>query len=221
MKQSSVDTKHAHARRGRAVDSRKAILEAAADIFAQRGFAGARTDAIAVAAGVNKALLYYYFKSKERLYIAVVEEHFEAFNREAVELLTSPGSARTILLRYAGMHFDFISSRLRYAPLYQQLMMAGGKPLEQLVRKFFVPRSQALGKLLERGMREGEFRRAERTNTAISIAAVVVFYFSAAQVLQLLGQSDPYSKASLKRRRQEALDFIRHAIFSDPDAPLT
>ena len=48
-------------------NSREAILLAAERIFAESGLAGARTDAIAAAAGVNKALLYYYFKSKSDL----------------------------------------------------------------------------------------------------------------------------------------------------------
>ena len=207
-------------RQERSAGTREAILAAAARIFADSGLAGARTNAIATAAGVNKALLYYYFKSKESLFQAVIEDHLHEFNRQAIELLASPGSARAVLLRYAGLHFDFVSTRLRYAPLYQQLMMTGGKPLSHLVRKYLVPRSNALGKLLERGMREGEFRKAQRMHTAISIGALVVFYFSAAQVLQRLGHIDAYSKANLKRRRQETLDFIRYGLFVNPEAPL-
>jgi TetR/AcrR family transcriptional regulator len=125
--------------RPRRAETRGAILVAAARIFAESGLAGARTDAIAAAAGVNKALLYYYFDSKERLYEAVVEDHFSEFNRQALDLLTSPGSARAILLQYVKLHFDFIRTRHRYASLYQQLMIAGGKHLEHLVRKYFEP----------------------------------------------------------------------------------
>ena len=204
----------------RSVETRGVILEAAARIFAESGLAGARTEAIAAAAGVNKALLYYYFKDKESLYVAVVEDHFRAFNDEAVELLTSPGSARTILLKYAGLHFDFIASRARYAPLYQQLMTTGGKPLKHLVQKYLVPRSKALDALLERGMRGREFRRADRMHAAVSLAGVIVFYFSAAPVLNQLGHGDPFGKATLKRRKQETLDFIRHGLFLKPEAPL-
>ena len=54
------------------------------DAVRQIGLAGARAEAIAAAAGVNKALLYYYFKSKESLYEAVVEDHFAEFNRQAL-----------------------------------------------------------------------------------------------------------------------------------------
>lgn len=208
-------------RRARNGGTRGAILACAADAFAGSGLAGARMDAIASAAGVNKALLYYYFKSKESLYQAVVEDHFEAFNREALAVLNGPGPARRVLLQYAEMHFDFICTRLRYASLYQQLMTAGGKPLERLVRKYFVPRSRALANLLERGMKNGEFRKADRVNTAISIVSMIVFYFSAAPVLKLVGHADPYSKASLDRRKREVLDFIRHGLFLHPGKNFT
>lgn len=205
----------------RSAETRAAILAAAADAFAESGLAGARTDAIAHAAGVNKAMLYYYFQSKDRLYEAVVENHFAEFNRRALQVLAAPGSARSVLLHYVNLHFDFIMERHRYARIYQQLMMAGGRPLEQLVRKYFVPRSTALDRVLEHGMRTGEFRRADRRHTAISIVALIVFYFSASQVLQFLGQPDAYDRVSLKTRKREVLGFIRHGLFTDPDAPLT
>jgi len=200
--------------------SRTAILAAAEREFARSGLAGARTDAIATAAGVNKALLYYYFKSKQDLYEAVLADQFQEFNRQALDVLNSAEPARAVLFRYVNLHFDFISARHRHASLFQQLMMTGGKPLERLVRKYFVPRSQAFRKLLERGMREGEFRHVDEFHTATSIIALIVFYFSASQVLQLFGHPDPYSEANLQRRKQEVLDFIRYALFVDPDAPL-
>src|SRR5271156_4457685 len=62
--------------RGQPEESRAAILQAAAQEFADHGIAGARTDAIAREARVNKALLYYYFKDKETLYAAVLDHAF-------------------------------------------------------------------------------------------------------------------------------------------------
>ena len=207
-------------RQVRSGETRAAILAAAGRIFAGSGIAGARTDAIAAAAGVNKALLYYYFKNKESLYEAVVGDHFDEFNRQALAVLRTPGPARAVLLRYVSLHFDFISARHRYASLHQQVMMAGGKLAERLVRKYFRPRSEAFGRLLERGMRAGEFRRADGFHSAMSVISLIVFYFSAAPMLQLMGRSDAYSAVNLKRRKQEVLDFIRHGLFVDPDFPL-
>jgi TetR/AcrR family transcriptional regulator len=175
---------------------------------------------IAAKAGVNKALLYYYFKSKESIYFAVLEDHLKDFNQQALAVLQGPGPARQILLRYVGLQFDFMSTRHRHAPLFQQLLCAGGKSSERLVRKYIRPRAQALDRLLERGIRDREFRAADRFHTAVSIAAIVVFYFSAAPVLQVLGHFDAYSAADLKRRKMEVLSFIRHALFLDPNSPL-
>ncbi len=203
-------------RRAAGAHTRAAILAAAERVFARSGLAGARTDLIAAEAGVNKALLYYYFKSKERLYLAVLEDHFAQFNRQALEVLSEPGSAREVLLRYVGLHLDFISARHRHAPLFAQFVSAGGRFSEGLVRKYFEPRGRAVAKLLERGMREGEFRRVDCFHTGISIVALIVFYFSAAPILQMLGHADAYAPASLKRRKQEVLEFIRHALFVHP-----
>src|SRR5438128_7311892 len=71
-----VATKTRMGTRGRPEQSRAAILQAAVREFAREGVAGARTDAIAQSAGVNKALLYYYFKDKEAIYQAVLDQVF-------------------------------------------------------------------------------------------------------------------------------------------------
>lgn len=200
--------------------TRATILATAERIFAHAGLAGARTEAIAKAAGVNKALLYYYFKSKDDLYEAILEEHFRDFNEQAMAVLNSSGPARDVLLNYVSLHFDFISNHRQSAPLFQQCMMAGGKRAERLIGKYLKPRSEAVAKLLERGMRAGEFRRTNLFHTAVSLIALIVFYFSAAPVLQLLGHVDAHSPENLKLRKREVLDFIRHALFTNPTAPL-
>ena len=204
--------------RTRSLDTRAAILAAAEEVFAKAGLDGARIDAIAAAAGVNKALLYYYFKSKDGLYEAVIDDQFREFNRQALAVLEAAEPAGTVLLRYVGLYFDFISARRRYASLYQQLMTARGQPLGRLVRKHLVPRNAAFKKLLERGMRTGEFRRVDARHTAMSVVSLIVFYFSAAPVLQALGHADAYDAASLSRRKREVLDFIRHGLFLDRES---
>src|SRR5271157_4532682 len=100
----------AHARHRDSVETRATILKAAEHVYAEYGLAGARTDAIAVAAGVNKALLYYYFKNKDALYQAVVGSQVREFQQQAREVLSAKGLAGPILLRYVGYHFDFMAT---------------------------------------------------------------------------------------------------------------
>jgi TetR/AcrR family transcriptional regulator len=198
--------------------TREAILEAAERIFGDEGLEGARTDAIAAAAGVNKALLYYYFRSKEGLYRAVLEAYLADFNRQAMALLASGGSARTLLLCYINLHFDFIAAHPHHGPLFQRMLMEDQKFLVRLAREYILPRSKALLKVIERGMRTGEFRRMDSSHAAISLLSLIVFYFSSAPVLRAVSGIDPYAKANVERRREEVLKFVRYALFKKPES---
>src|SRR5579864_9823469 len=96
--------------RGQPEESRTAILQAAVREFAQEGVAGARTDAIARSAKVNKALLYYYFKDKEALYGAVLDQVFGGLVACVGEVLSRDLPPREKIIAYAGAHFDYVAS---------------------------------------------------------------------------------------------------------------
>src|SRR6202453_2670770 len=107
----------------RADRTRKNILRAAIGEFSQHGLAGARTDAIAESAKVNKALLYYYFKSKSGLYAAALEEASAAVVERALAVLDPARSAGDRLLRTALNHFDRILAQPDFQRLMQQEML--------------------------------------------------------------------------------------------------
>ena len=198
--------------------TREAILEAAERIFADEGLEGARTDAIAAAAGVNKALLYYYFGSKSGLYRAVLEGYAADFNRQALGVLSSEGSASSVLLRYINLHFDFIAAHRHHGPLFQRILMADEKSWVRLAREQGLPRLKALLKVIERGMRTGQFRRMDSTHAVISLVSLIVFFFSSATVLRAVSGIDPYTKANVERRKKEVLEFVRYALFKNPES---
>ena len=206
--------------RARGLKTRAAILRAAERAFAASGFAGTRIDAISREAGVNKALLYYYFGSKGRLYASVLHEQFRDFNRRAIAILTAPGSPRALLLRFLRLQFDAISRRPGFARMHLQTLMSADRSFIDLVRRHADPRNRALIRLLRRGIRQGEFRRADPLHAAISIAGLIVFYFGLAPVLEAVSGRDVFSPASLRRRKREVLQFVRFGLFADPAAPL-
>jgi TetR/AcrR family transcriptional regulator len=151
--------------RGRPEQSRAAILEAAVREFAQEGVAGARTDAIARSAGVNKALLYYYYQDKEGLYRAVLDQVFSGLRAAIHEALSQALSPREKLARYVRAHFDYIASHPLYPRIVQaEFLRAGhGDPsrLERIAKQYFRPVFLDLSALLKEGAQSGEFRVVE------------------------------------------------------------
>src|SRR5271165_6728629 len=145
--------------RGRPEESRAAILKAAVREFSEEGVAGARTEAIAHSAGVNKALLYYYFKDKEALYRAVLEQVFGGVREAIHAALSQELPPREKLAAYVGAHFDYIASNPLYPRIVQaELLRAGhGDPsrMERVARQYFQPLFQELSELLHQGMQSG------------------------------------------------------------------
>ena len=198
--------------------TRAAILKAAEQIYAEHGLAGARTDAIAAAAGVNKALLYYYFKSKEGLYEAVVGSQVREFQQRAREVLSLKGPAGPILLRYVSYHFDFIGTHPHYPRIFQRMMMEGDRRLERMIRQHSIPLMKLLEALLARGMKAGEFRCLNKGHTIVSITGLAAHYFNIAPAFRMVTGQDPFSKSNLATRKAEVLRFIRNGLFRNPEA---
>jgi TetR/AcrR family transcriptional regulator len=206
------------ARQQRGAETRATILQAAERIFAEVGPEGARTDAIAQAASVNKALLYYYFKSKDDLYLAVLESHLTEFRRRALGVLESEGSARARLLRYVSLHFDFISARPYYPRLAHRLMSTDDRLVHRVVQEYSAPIYRKLTQLIEEGVRSREFRPVNTHHTVYSLVGLSVFYFAAAPIVKEISQIEAFDRANVARRREEVLKFIRYGLFRDPEA---
>lgn len=203
--------------RGQPAASRAAILHAAAAEFAGHGIAGARTEAIARQARVNKALLYYYFKDKETLYGAVLEDAFSGLKTTVFEVLDSDLPPRKKIMAYAGAYFDFIASNQEYPKLMQREMMRareGHSPhIEKIVKNYLQPIFAGVSELLRKGIAEGEFREVDPAHFVPSMVAMIVFYFSSAPVMQKIVRFDPLAPGRIAERRSAVLDFISAALF--------
>jgi len=206
--------------RGQPDQSRAAILSAAVREFSREGVAGARTDAIARAARVNKALLYYYFRDKEALYAAVLDQVFGGLTL-AVNAAFSLGlPPRETILAYARAHYDYIASHPLYPRLVQGEMMRAGRggasQLNRIVKQYFRPLFSQLTQVLKAGIASGEFRPVDPMQFVPSMIAVVVFYFTNVQVMRSMTKSDPMAPERVAARRAAVLDFISAALFRHP-----
>lgn len=197
--------------------SRSTILAAALAEFAGHGLAGARMDAIASAARVNKALLYYYFRSKDELYAAVLDEFFQRLQARIGRALDSGGSAGERVLLYARAHFDSVSESRHYARLFQGEMSVGREDsphLSHIVEHYIRPISLRVLEVLRDGIATGEFRDVDPAQFAPTMAATIVSYF-VSPVVRRLRAGDAYSPEAIRQRRAAVLDFIAAALFVD------
>jgi TetR/AcrR family transcriptional regulator len=199
-------------------EAARRILNAAEPIFAARGLAGARTDEIAAAARVNKALLYYYFRSKAALHRAVLERLFRQLQQSVAAAGTASRSPRDRLLAFVNGYFDFVASHPNYPRLVQRQVMESGGQLEWMVGGFFRPFHERLSLTIAEGVKQGEFRPVDPSHTVFTIIAMTVFYFAAAPVLSVLLGRDALRPRAVAARKQAVLDFLQNGLFRDGGA---
>jgi TetR/AcrR family transcriptional regulator len=200
-----------------AEETRKAILRAAIAEFSAHGLAGARTDAIAESAKVNKALLYYYFKSKNDLYLAAIDEVAGIVVERTLAAFHPKHSAGERLLRMALGHFDRILTQREFQSLMQQEMvrMRSGESeaMPLLVRKLFGPMLKKLQETVKEGMRSGELCEMDWLQVVYAMLGANVFYFLSAPMMRQSLPFDPMSDAAIAMRRTALVKYLGKALF--------
>lgn len=157
------------------------ILRAAMAEFAAHGFGGARIEAIAERAEVNKKLIYYYFEAKEALFLAVLEQTY-ADIRAAERALhledAEPRQAIRALVAFTWMHY---LAHPEFLALLNSENMHRAQHLKRSrrIRQMNSPLIAGLGAVLARGVRDGTVRPGiDAMQLYISIAGLAYFYLS-------------------------------------------
>ncbi len=203
----------------RSAETRARILDAALSEFSAHGLAGARTEQIAAAAGVNKALLYYYFESKEKLYAAALEMvSARILDRSMVAFLRDASHGER-LLRAALDHFDRILTQREFQSLMQQEMMRLHKgetaELTILVKRVFGPLGMMFQSIVREGIESGELIEVEWLQILLAVLGANVFYFLSAPVWRQVMEFEPFAPEELRARRVALVEFLGKTIFLD------
>ncbi len=157
-------------------DTADTILNAAAEVFAEKGYEGARVDELARAAGVNKATLYYQIGDKEALYHAVITR---VLRRTADEVCAAVKSAETCeqkLRDYINL-FARNTGNMRYAaPILLREIASGGRHLPEESVQQMGRLLGALGEALTEGARQGKFRPVNHFMVHMMIVGSLMLY---------------------------------------------
>lgn len=188
------------------------ILKAAAKIFTEKGYAAARMDDIANEAGINRALLHYYYRSKEKMFAIIFEKQFEKFFSGVASTLSSQ---KTIFEKIALLveHELNMLSQHPDLPLFVlgELTRNPDLIINKLKNSPLSPQSifKAIDDQLKKEHEAGIIKKIDGASLMINIMALCVYPFAAKALVQFFtgaGREEFIKIAS--SRKNEIIDFI-------------
>ncbi len=165
-------------RRRDAERTRAEILDVATHEFSQRGYAGARVDEIAAKTRTTKRMIYYYFRSKERLYVAALERAYSVIRGSEQELDVDDLEPAEAVRRLAELTFDHHESHPDFVRLVsiENIHFAEHLAKSEIASRLADPAVEVLARILERGRAVGMFRAdVDALDVHMMISAFCVF----------------------------------------------
>jgi AcrR family transcriptional regulator len=192
--------------------TKTSILDAAEEEFAKDGLAGARVDAISAKTGVTKAMIYYYYKSKEQLYKAVLERAFTKRVSETEGMDIGGSSAEDALVSWLSSVLDACARNKNMSSIMvYEAVQNRGKYYKQLsISSLYKP----LCDILERGMNSGQFREIDPLHAAVNLVGMCAFYFCVHENVKHLWPpgTDPLSPEMSRAHAAEVIDMAVAAV---------
>jgi len=201
--------------------TREALLGAAVSEFARQGFAGARVDEIAAAAGVNKQLVYHYWGSKQALYLAALESVYAEIREKERRLSLTQLEPLEAMTQLVGFSFDYLAEHPEFIAMLADENRNEGQHLRasEPLQQMHMPFVDMLEATLQRGVAAGVFRNDyDAVNLYISIAGISYFFFSNNHTLSAIFGQPLGARGALVQRRRHVIAFALNAL--RPDAPV-
>jgi TetR/AcrR family transcriptional regulator len=206
-----------------AEDPKKKIIAAATAHFSAKGFFGARMQSIADEAGVNKAMLHYYFSTKRDLYVHVLAEVYREIFGGLAARVVPEADAKARLKLFIQFFLDFWSTRQSLMALVERELLDGGEALDEALNMVFGD-AAFFGGLTGRALVENLVgltwpRSLELTHTVFSVTGMCVVSFLGRPIFGKIMQEDVSDfDAYLARRRTNILTLIDRIFAAEPSA---
>jgi AcrR family transcriptional regulator len=187
------------------------ILEVALREFADKGLSGARIDEMAAATRTSKRMIYYYFGSKEGLYLAVLEHSYREMRRIEGELQLDNLPPEEALRRLVEFTFDHHVAHEDYIRIVMNENIERGKYLaqSQIIQELNVPAISAIERLYARGLASGAFRPGlDPVDVHASISALTFFNVSNQYSFGKIFKRDTSTPAARAMRRANIVEMV-------------
>ena len=188
-------------------ENERTLLEAAEWVFAEQGFAGATTAAIARRAGVPKANLHYYFATKEGLYRAVIERVLNAWLAAASSFDASEDPAEA-LAAYIGAKMDLARAMPLASRIWSAEIMRGAPMIQDFLDTTLTEWVASRGRVVKRWVADGKLKPIEPSHLFYMIWATTQQYANASHEMATLNGGRPLDDAAFERAKRQAIDII-------------
>lgn len=191
--------------------TRADIIEVATHEFSEKGLAGARIDVIAEAMATSKRMIYYYFGSKEALYVAVLEEAYRRIRHIEADLHLEDLAPEDALRKLVGFTVDYQLANPDFIRLVMNENIHRGEFLGQskMIQTLNVPAINAVRQVYERGVKAGVFRSGiDPVDLHMSISALSFFNVSNRHTFSLIFKRDLESPAAVVARRDSIIEMV-------------
>jgi TetR/AcrR family transcriptional regulator len=190
-------------------DKEEIILRAAMDVFVDKGQYGAKMQEIADRAGINKALLHYYYRSKEKLYTHIFKYIFKKIMSEVVELFSSNLPFKEFLKTFISKYIDLLNKNHRFPLFIMRELSQGGKivsnALKEAMPKELSEHLPAI-RMMEEAMENGEIVKMDPRQVILTVIGSSLFYFMAEPIIRvLLIPEESFDREIFLKERKEAI----------------
>ena len=189
------------------------ILEAAQAVFLEKGLAGARMQEIADRAGINKALLHYYFRSKEKLSALIIERAIGVVLPRVMAVLDTDMELFDKIRLVVDTYLTFVS-RNSFLPLF--IVNEVNRNPQFFFRTVVEKERTHLDKFrrqVEEAVAQGRIHPISPAQLFMNVMSLVIFPFMGKPIIQVgLGLSDEDFKREMEHRRTEVTEFVIRAI---------
>jgi TetR/AcrR family transcriptional regulator len=179
--------------------SRERVFAAAAAEFAARGYAGANVDRIARAARLNKAMIYYHFKSKDALYREILRDMFGAVRSRVAALAASDASPEDKIRAYIASIADEADARPHFPPIWLREIAEGAGHVDASTLSYVRDVLTALGGIIAEGVRAGRFQPTPPLLVQGGIIAPIMFFLATAPLRRKIARAGVEGLADISR----------------------
>jgi len=191
--------------------TKEKILDAATILFADKGFDGTKVQEITDAAGVNKAMLYYYFKSKDDLLMAVIGRFIEGIRDSIPQHFAATGDTARSIENFLDFYIEYLARNRAFVRLMPWELLSG-KHLNTIAHSHMIPTFGLMREKIVQAISAGAIRRVSPEHTIFSVVGMNIFYIIASPLFTLILGDDPLAPEMIEKRKQAVADLVMNGL---------